>query len=59
MGVISALIGENRDVGTRYFKALNVAFWNLYLREKTSYRAYLSSRYGQQLSEGEPITFSD
>ncbi|MEL6778559.1 MAG: alpha/beta fold hydrolase [Cyanobacteria bacterium J06597_16] len=54
-GIISLLVGENRDVGARYFKALNVAFWNRYLRQQASYQPYLSARYAQQLSEGEPL----
>ena len=54
-GIISLFVGENREIGTRYFKALNVAFWNVYLRGLNSYRSYLTARYGEQLSAGEPL----
>ena len=54
-GFITLFTGENRDVGSRYFKEFNVAFWNTYLREQTEFLPYLSARYGEQTSEGEPL----
>ena len=49
------VIGEYRDVGARYLQALNLAFWNVYLKEDTRYLPYLSARYGNQLSAEEPV----
>ncbi|MEL7360288.1 MAG: alpha/beta hydrolase [Cyanobacteria bacterium J06560_6] len=54
-GFITLFTGENRDVGSRYFKEFNIAFWNTYLREQTKFLPYLSARYGEQTSEGEPL----
>ncbi|EDX83813.1 conserved hypothetical protein [Synechococcus sp. PCC 7335] len=54
-GFITALVGENRDIGSRYFKELNIVFWNTYLKEQTEFLPYLSARYGKQISEGEPL----
>ena len=54
-GFITLFTGENRDVGSRYFKEFNVAFWNTYLREQTEFLPYLSARYGEQTSEGEHL----
>lgn len=54
-GFITLFTGENRDLGSHYYKAFNVAFWNTYLREQSEFRPYLSARYGEQISEGEPL----
>lgn len=54
-GFITLFTGENREIGSRYFKEFNVAFWNTYLREQTEFLPYLSARYGEQTSEGEPL----
>jgi predicted dienelactone hydrolase len=50
------LAGEHRDVGTRYFKGLQVAFWRAYLQGQSEYLPYLTARYGQIVSEGQPMT---
>ncbi|MEO0769114.1 MAG: transporter substrate-binding domain-containing protein, partial [Cyanobacteria bacterium J06649_4] len=54
-GFITLFTGENREIGSRYFKEFNVAFWNTYLREQTEFLPYLSARYGEQTSEGESL----
>ena len=54
-GIFSLLAGDHRDVGTHYFKALNVAFWRAHLQGQTDYLPYLSAGYGEYLSEGEPL----
>ena len=48
------VIGEHRALGAEYFEALNLAFWMVHLRGDERYRPYLSARYAQQLSEGQP-----
>ena len=54
-GFITLFVGEHRDIGTRYFKESNVAFWNTYLKEQPEYLPYLSARYAEQTSEGKPL----
>lgn len=54
-GFFSLLAGEHRDIGSRYFKALNVAFWRAHLQDQSEYLPYLSASYGEWLSEGEPL----
>ena len=54
-GFITLFVGEHRQIGTRYFKASNIAFWNVYLKEQSEYLPYLSARYAEQISEGEPL----
>ncbi|MEM6451789.1 MAG: alpha/beta hydrolase [Cyanobacteria bacterium P01_D01_bin.105] len=48
--VADIVLGQYRDIGSGYFEALNLAFWNVYLRGDSSYLPYLSDRYAQQLS---------
>ena len=55
-GIFQLLAGEHRDVGARYYKTLSVAFWNVHLREQEEYLPYLTARYGEVASEGEPMT---
>ena len=54
-GIFKRLIGEHRDIGFRYFRGLSVAFWRTYLQEQGGYRPYLTARYGDWLSEDEPL----
>lgn len=54
-GIFALLAGQHRDVGTRYYKMLSVAFWNAYLREQDDYLSYLTARYGELISQGEPM----
>lgn len=44
------VIGGYREVGSAYFEALNLAFWNVELKGEAEYLPYLSDRYAQQLS---------
>lgn len=48
--VADIVLGQYRDIGSGYFEALNLAFWNVYLRGDLAYLPYLSDRYAQQLS---------
>jgi len=54
-GFFKLLAGEHRDVGTNYYKALTLAFWNVYLRGLDDYLPYLTARHAQQMSEGQPM----
>lgn len=55
-GFFKLIAGENRDVGTAYYQAISVAFWNTYLRGDETYLPYLTARYAEQISEGKPMT---
>ncbi|PSN19634.1 dienelactone hydrolase [filamentous cyanobacterium CCP5] len=55
-GIFQLLAGAHRDVGTRYYKTLSVAFWNAYLRQQEEYLPYLTAAYGQAASQGQPMT---
>jgi ABC-type amino acid transport substrate-binding protein len=54
-GIFKLLAGEHRDVGSRYYKILSVAFWNAYLRGQTEFLPYLTARYGEFISAGQPM----
>jgi predicted dienelactone hydrolase/ABC-type amino acid transport substrate-binding protein len=54
-GIFALLAGEHRDVGTRYYKLLSVAFWNAHLKDQEQYLPYLTARYGEVISEGQPM----
>ncbi len=53
--VLGLLVGQNRDVGSRYSKTLSVAFWQTYLQGRTDYLPYLTASYGFAVSAGEPM----
>ncbi|EDX86297.1 conserved hypothetical protein [Synechococcus sp. PCC 7335] len=48
--LINIVLGQYRDIGSRYLNALNLAFWQVYLQKDSTYLPYLSDRYAQQLS---------
>jgi hypothetical protein len=52
----SFLMGENQEFGRQYFKLLNVAFFETYLRDRYEFLPYLSSTYAQTLSRGNPMS---
>jgi predicted dienelactone hydrolase len=54
-GIFALLAGQNRDVGSRYYKLLSVAFWNAHLRDQEEFLPYLTARYGEVISEGQPM----
>ena len=54
-GIFALLAGQNRDVGSRYYKLLSVAFWNAHLRDQEEFLPYLTARYGEAISEGQPM----
>jgi predicted dienelactone hydrolase len=54
-GIFKLLAGEHRDVGSRYYKILSVAFWNAHLRDQAEFLPYLTARYGEAISEGQPM----
>jgi predicted dienelactone hydrolase/ABC-type amino acid transport substrate-binding protein len=54
-GFFKLIAGENRDVGTAYYQALSVAFWHVYLRGDEAYLPYLTARYAEHVSEGQPM----
>ncbi|MGF1460196.1 MAG: alpha/beta hydrolase [Leptolyngbyaceae cyanobacterium] len=55
-GFFKLIAGENRDVGTAYYQALTIAFWNVYLRGQESYLPYLTAQYGEYISADKPMT---
>jgi predicted dienelactone hydrolase/ABC-type amino acid transport substrate-binding protein len=57
-GIFALLAGANRDVGSAYYKALSVAFYNVYLREQDEFLPYLSASYGNYLSADQPMGLS-
>ena len=50
------LMGEHQEFGRSYFKVLNIAFFETYLRERNEFAPYLSSAYGQFLSQDNPMS---
>lgn len=58
------LIGEYQEFGRQYFKSLNIAFFETYLRDNTEYNSsnhsdfssYLTSAYGQFISQENPMS---
>ncbi|MGD1858639.1 MAG: alpha/beta hydrolase [Leptolyngbyaceae cyanobacterium] len=54
-GIFRFLAGQHREVGTAYYKTLNIAFWNAYLRDEAEYLPYLTARYAKQISQGKPM----
>ena len=57
-GILALLAGANRAVGSAYYKALSVAFYNVYLREQPEFLPYLSASFGNQLSADQPMGLS-
>lgn len=49
------LVGQHRDIGTRYSKTLSVAFWRVHLQERSDYLPYLSASYGFAASADQPM----
>ena len=50
------LMGDYQEFGRKYFKVLNVAFFETYLRERSEFAPYISSAYGQFLSQDNPMS---
>jgi predicted dienelactone hydrolase len=53
--VPSILMGEHRDVGSTYYKALATAFLGAHLLNDDRYRPYLTAAYAKAASEGQPM----
>ena len=51
----SFLIGQYQEFGREYFKGLNVAFFEAYLRERSEFLPYLTSNYTQAISQDKPM----
>jgi predicted dienelactone hydrolase/ABC-type amino acid transport substrate-binding protein len=51
----SFLLGQHQELGRQYFKSLNVAFFEAYLRNRAEFLPYLSSSYAQAVSQGQPL----
>ncbi len=45
------IIGKNRNITSRYFQGIAVAFMEVYLRENKHYLPYLSASYGSFISQ--------
>jgi predicted dienelactone hydrolase/ABC-type amino acid transport substrate-binding protein len=54
-GIFALLAGQHRDVGSRYYKLLSVAFWSAHLKDQPEFLPYLTARYGEHISEGQPM----
>ncbi len=52
----SFLLGEHQEFGRQYFKALNIAFLETYLRNRNEFLPYLSSAYGLAISQENPMS---
>ncbi|ELS02203.1 putative dienelactone hydrolase [Xenococcus sp. PCC 7305] len=50
------LMGKHQEFGRQYFKGLNVAFFETYLRGRSDFLPYLSSAYAQAISKGNPMS---
>lgn len=53
--VPSFLMGEHRDVGSTYYKAMTTAFLGAYLRGEERYQPYLTATYARAMSTGQPM----
>jgi predicted dienelactone hydrolase/ABC-type amino acid transport substrate-binding protein len=49
------LIGKHQEFGRKYFRGLNVAFFEAYLRDRREFLPYLSSAYAQAISQDKPM----
>ena len=54
-GIFALLAGEHRDVGSRYYKLLSVAFWSAHLKDQKEFLPYLTARYSEYISEKQPM----
>ena len=45
-----AIIGENAEIGRDYLKGLSIAFFEVYLRDNSEYKPYLSANYAKSIS---------
>lgn len=50
------LRGKHQEFGRKYFKSLNVAFFEAYLRDRPEFLPYLSSAYAQAISQDNPMS---
>lgn len=53
--VPSLLMGQHREVGASYYKALATAFLGAHLRGEAGFLPYLTAAYAQRLSQGQPM----
>ena len=49
------LLGDNQEVEQKYFKGLNIAFFEAYLRDRDEFLPYLSPAYAQAISQENPM----
>ena len=49
------LMGKYQEFGRKYFRGLNVAFFETYLRNRSEFLPYLSSAYAQAISQNNPM----
>ena len=50
------LMGQYQEFGREYFKGLNVAFFEAYLRNSSEFLPYLNSTYAQAISQDKPMS---
>jgi ABC-type amino acid transport substrate-binding protein len=48
-------MGQHREVGASYYKALATAFLGAHLRGEAGFLPYLTAAYAQRLSQGQPM----
>ena len=51
--VADFLKGSRPDLGKSYFKALSLAFFEVYVRDRSDYQPYLTAAYAQKISDPE------
>ncbi|MGK7917054.1 MAG: alpha/beta fold hydrolase [Prochloraceae cyanobacterium] len=49
--------GKNAEIGRGYLQGLSVAFFEVYLRQRSEYQPYLSASYAQTISQ-DPLSLS-
>jgi predicted dienelactone hydrolase len=54
--VPNILMGENRDIGSAYYKTLATAFLGAHLQSDDSFLPYLTASYADALSDDNPMT---
>ena len=50
------LMGQYQEFGRQYFRELNIAFFETYLRDRSEFLPYLSSTYAQAISQDKPMS---
>jgi predicted dienelactone hydrolase/ABC-type amino acid transport substrate-binding protein len=52
------LMGKYQEFGRKYFRELNIAFFETYLRDRAEFSPYLSSAYARAASRDKPMSMN-